>query len=239
MGHAGVALSSEREIYPDNSEASINYALKAFNADGVELDVQMTKDSVLVLYHNENITLQNGDVTCVHQLFWDEISVLNTQRNHPIIKLSDIALSVLESNKHLYLDLNFYDYCDSLSIDLGAMVFGLTTTFEDISNDHKQRLIFNARNMDLIELIPADLGLRSFETDKIDLGITYYEEGSIDIISTRVSTMNDQNQQKLKTKEIPFSLFSMKSRTSIREAAGFMPDYVITDNIPATRKFYN
>lgn len=239
MGHAGVALSSEREIYPDNSEASINYALKAFNADGVELDVQMTKDSVLVLYHNENITLQNGDVTCVHQLFWDEISALNTQRNHPIIKLSDIALSVLESNKHLYLDLNFYDYCDSLSIDLGAMVFGLTTTFEDISNDHKQRLIFNARNMDLIELIPADLGLRSFETDKIDLGITYYEEGSIDIISTRVSTMNDQNQQKLKTKEIPFSLFSTKSRTSIREAAGFMPDYVITDNIPATRKFYN
>lgn len=239
LGHAGVALSAERALYPANSEASINYALNAFNADGVELDVQMTQDSVLVLYHDENITLQNGENTCFYQLTWRDIEFFNTQLNHPILALKDVATDILERNKYLYLDLKFYDFCDSSNINLEVMAAELMETFEDVDSAQKSRLIFNSRNIYLIDLIPEELGIRSFETDKIQLAIDYYEAGRMDLLSTHLFGFNETSKMNIQNASLPFSLFSIKTRHEIEEAAGFVPDFVITDNIPATRKFYN
>ncbi|MBL4657105.1 MAG: hypothetical protein JKX73_03835 [Flavobacteriales bacterium] len=48
IGHGGMGITSS---YPINTYESLTAALSA-GADGVELDVQMTKDSVLVAFHN-------------------------------------------------------------------------------------------------------------------------------------------------------------------------------------------
>jgi len=59
------------------------------------------------------------------------------------------------------------------------------------------------------------------------------------LLSTHLFGFNETSKMNIQNASLPFSLFSIKTRQEIEEAAGFVPDFVITDNIPATRKFYN
>ena len=78
LGHGGMGFSGS---YPMNSFESIFYSL-SLGADGSEFDVQMTKDSVLVLFHDkelENSTNGNGHI---YEKTWDEIK--NSTYKYPL-----------------------------------------------------------------------------------------------------------------------------------------------------------
>lgn len=45
-GHAGTTIHPELWVYPANTKESVLYALDVLGAEGVEIDIQMTKDSV-------------------------------------------------------------------------------------------------------------------------------------------------------------------------------------------------
>ena len=55
VGHAGLGFESTLTPYPSNTLSSIRKAVEGFNADGVEVDVQLSKDSVPVLYHDNTL----------------------------------------------------------------------------------------------------------------------------------------------------------------------------------------
>ena len=55
-GHAGMGIASQ---FPINSFESISNAL-SLGAEGVEIDIQMTKDSVIVLYHDRTLEEQTN-----------------------------------------------------------------------------------------------------------------------------------------------------------------------------------
>src|SRR5688500_3647346 len=57
IGHAGLGFESMLTPFPSNSLTSIRTVIEGFNADGAEVDVQLTQDSVPVLYHD--ITLES------------------------------------------------------------------------------------------------------------------------------------------------------------------------------------
>jgi len=69
FGHAGMGISSQ---YPFNSFESISNALN-LGAEGVEIDVQLTKDSVLVLFHDRTLEEQTNLEGLIHEKSWDEI----------------------------------------------------------------------------------------------------------------------------------------------------------------------
>lgn len=52
MGHAGAGFESALNPFPSNSLSSIRKTLEGLNAHGTEVDVQLTQDSALVLYHD-------------------------------------------------------------------------------------------------------------------------------------------------------------------------------------------
>jgi len=69
IGHAGMGIASQ---FPINSFESFSNAI-ALGVDGIEIDVQMTKDSVLIAFHDkffEEKTSLNG---LVSELNWNEI----------------------------------------------------------------------------------------------------------------------------------------------------------------------
>jgi len=70
FGHAGMGSKS---IYPANTLQSFEACLTK-GADGTEMDVQVTKDGVLVIFHNDDLS---GTTACggnIRDLNWDEIS---------------------------------------------------------------------------------------------------------------------------------------------------------------------
>lgn len=69
IGHGGMGISY---AYPMNSYEGIRYAL-ALGADGVEIDVDMTSDGVLVAFHDEDLSEATNGAGKVCEHTWEEI----------------------------------------------------------------------------------------------------------------------------------------------------------------------
>ena len=69
FGHAGMGISSQ---FPINSFESISNALN-LGAEGVEVDIQMTKDSVIVLYHDRTLEEQTNLKGLIFENNWEYI----------------------------------------------------------------------------------------------------------------------------------------------------------------------
>lgn len=69
LGHGGMGISYS---LPMNSFESLSMALKK-GADGVEIDVQMTKDSVLIAFHDELLSEHTHQSGFVYEKTWKEL----------------------------------------------------------------------------------------------------------------------------------------------------------------------
>ena len=70
LGHGGMGIAS---TYPMNSFESIAYSLN-LGADGTEIDVQMTKDSVLVAFHDFELSDKTNISGNIYKKNWSDIS---------------------------------------------------------------------------------------------------------------------------------------------------------------------
>ena len=93
FGHGGMGIG---HTYPMNSFESIQNCLN-LGADGTELDVQMTKDSVLVAYHSQNLNERTNLDGVINDLNWNEIKEANYMTT-PYLNYSIISLDQLFSN---------------------------------------------------------------------------------------------------------------------------------------------
>ncbi|MBN4065924.1 hypothetical protein JYT51_01165 [Candidatus Amoebophilus asiaticus] len=69
FGHAGMG---ELYKYPANTFESIEPLLR-IGGEGSEIDVQITKDSILVLYHNDNLNSNTNCDGVIHDKLWSEM----------------------------------------------------------------------------------------------------------------------------------------------------------------------
>lgn len=92
IGHGGMGADSTK---PMNSAASIHEALE-LGLDGVELDVQLTADGVLVAYHAEDLDELTGCKGKVNAMSWSAIrhcTVGGLDRSqHPIVRVDSLLL---------------------------------------------------------------------------------------------------------------------------------------------------
>lgn len=75
IGHGGSGFSYLINNYPPNSWSSITRAIEYYNAEGSEMDIQMTKDNVLFLYHDQNLEVSSSCIGCV--CAYDSVTLTN------------------------------------------------------------------------------------------------------------------------------------------------------------------
>lgn len=99
LGHGGMGLSS---TYPMDSYESLMESLGT-GADGTEFDVQMTKDSVLVLYHDKDLSDNTTLKGCINSLSWQEVQAAKYNQklylNYSISSLDQFLSNVSERNQ--------------------------------------------------------------------------------------------------------------------------------------------
>lgn len=90
IGHGGSGMNGP---YPMNSEAAMVHGL-ASGSDGIELDVQLTSDSVLVAYHAEFLEEQTNCQGLVNSMTWSQIkncqNVNEEDSAFPIVRLDHL-----------------------------------------------------------------------------------------------------------------------------------------------------
>ncbi|MFK7809996.1 MAG: glycerophosphodiester phosphodiesterase [Saprospiraceae bacterium] len=90
LGHAGMGISNS---YPINTFESITYAL-ALGADGTEIDVQLSKDGVLVAYHDLLLQSSTNGSGTIKESNWKDIEDLyydiTPYHDYKIVSLQNI-----------------------------------------------------------------------------------------------------------------------------------------------------
>jgi len=124
IGHAGSGFMTPLMPFnplPANSMASIKLAL-AHGADGVEVDLQLSQDSVVMLYHDQTLESNTNGQGCVYELpaaavqqlkykggwFYD---LWHNERSVTLQTLLD-TLSKRPSLPHLHFDLHETNSCN-------------------------------------------------------------------------------------------------------------------------------
>ncbi|MBP6313087.1 MAG: glycerophosphodiester phosphodiesterase family protein [Flavobacteriales bacterium] len=90
IGHGGSGTNS---LYPMNSEAALRNGLSS-GLHGIELDVQLTADSVLVAYHSERLEELTACTGLMNAVTWAELqrcpNVNEADSAFPIVRLDQL-----------------------------------------------------------------------------------------------------------------------------------------------------
>lgn len=112
---------------PENTLIAFQKAID-MGADGIELDVQMTKDGQLVILHDETVDRVSKSRGWVKDFTYDEIKALNVNKKFPeygkvtIPKLEEVFHLVKNTNIMINVELKngivFYDNLEERVLDL-------------------------------------------------------------------------------------------------------------------------
>lgn len=135
LGHGGMG---NKNTSPMDSFESIFKSL-SIGADGFEFDIQMTKDSVLVAFHDSKLEESTDGVGLIYQKNWDEIS--NITYKYPLY--ADYKLMSLDE---LFADIA------NLSNRLDSPDFAISFDCKNFNPDNSDAYV-NRFNNALIDII--------------------------------------------------------------------------------------
>lgn len=92
-------------LYPENTMQAFIKAKEEGFCDGIELDVQLTKDLVPVIIHDEELERTTGKKGLVKDFTYKEIRTLNAGNNEKIPSLEEYLEFAKESNLYTNIEL--------------------------------------------------------------------------------------------------------------------------------------
>lgn len=239
LGHAGISLSVERAVYPPNTLKAMQYGMDVLGADGVEIDVQLTKDSVLVLFHDDFLDENTTGKGCVGQYNWEEIKNVTYNSMASIALFADGIEEVMERKKWVMLDVKHYDFCAESYIDFDVFNRALNRVIEERTTAEKKRIIINSRSIDLLHQISDTIVLKAYETSKIDEGIAVVKTEEVDLLTLKLIDLSSSIADDLTKNNITYCIFGVKVKAEIEKAIAFKPAFIISDNIARTKHKLN
>jgi glycerophosphoryl diester phosphodiesterase len=231
IGHGGNGLEILNSFYHDNSLEAIGLAASIEGTDGIEVDVQISADGNLWLYHDDFLESESSGEGCINEKKSDYLSQIHykTLVKEKLSKLSEINSKYLEGKK-LFLDLRHYNFCENDFVSIEEMLAGLKNL--EILHNPKitvycilstKQWIGKFLNQGFNVLVT--LGeVQQFE----DLNMLYPEIAGIVVNNNKVTAQNVSSIQNLGKKVY---IFEVRSPKGIRKALNKLPDGIITDDI--------
>lgn len=112
FGHGGAGFDIVNSVYAPNSVSSIASALDDYHLDGVEVDVQFTADSLLIVYHDgflEESTQCKGKISEIHSadiLGCKYRKQFSNRYEDGIISFDSLAILINDKWHNKYFSLN-------------------------------------------------------------------------------------------------------------------------------------
>ena len=233
FGHAGNGLNISNSVYHDNSENSIKLALSQNGCDGVEVDVQLSKDGTAWLFHDENLKVEANLNSCINSSTDKEISELayNHFNDEKLFKLYKLQLN----SKSIVLDIRHGNACENKVVDLDKMLMQLKSFCE---NNLESQIYLNTNNFSWIS------ELKSLATNNLKIQICYSPSETEDLESISANFAVDaflfknneitkEKVESLQSKGKKVLIFEVRSPKGIRSALKKYPNVIITDDLKA------
>ena len=234
IGHAATGLKMLNSVYHDNSKEAVEFALSIEGCDGVEIDLQLSKDGELWLYHDEKLETETNGSGCISNLSSAEISqfTYTTFNKERLAKLSSLDFNQFEG-KELILDLRQWNFCESAFVPIQKIIDQLL-----------ELKLSNPINFKVNCLVEYDEWIEPLQSNGFTVFFSLYTmeefykmETQIPLIDGYVVKNQDWNEkevQEIKNSSKKVYIFEVRSPKGIRGALRKAPDGLITDDIRNT-----
>ncbi len=229
IGHGGMGIAHN---YPMNTYESIMRAL-SLGANGVEIDVQMTSDGVMVAFHDYDLSERTTASGQIYNQTWEEISdarYLNpVYSDYSIIRLDSLISGI--PDRH---DVIFFLDCKNFNPDTSKYYLN---KFTDKLIDMIDR--FGLADKVYIEFKRTDL-IKTLQSKREDLKIFIYKDDFSDALKTAIEYglpgitisihLLSENQVMLAhSKGIMIAVLNTHTRSRNRDAIKMNVDFIQTD----------
>jgi len=239
FGHAGTSLHRDRAVYPANSYESIKYALDVLDADGVEIDVQMTKDSVLVLYHDSYLDQASTFKGCVSNYNFAEIEHLKLDyTKYELVTLKKVLEFTQSRHKKVYLDVKTYNYCKGGEISQSTFQFALNNSTQSLDSNYKNTQILLGMT-DYQFLNSISFPTKCYEVTNVSDGIQKANDYNFESLLFFKQFISKDDAVLLNSTSVYWGIIGAKDKWVIDEMVERKPKYIISDNIARTKKVSN
>jgi glycerophosphoryl diester phosphodiesterase len=242
-GHAGSGFKPEQYNFPGNSLESIKKAILADGADGVEVDAQMSADSVIYLFHDTRLEGNTNGLGLLHETYSHELNDLFYRKsflgnqNHALLPLSELIDWMNENKVNRGLSINiqkqivdsFQSRFNHTAID---RILAQTKRLATLSNIYIESPSTSQLDY-LVSLNPQEYVMWDADLSKrnVELAVLRQYDG---IVSEYTKT-DKAAVDEAKVQGIVTVLFGLRIYPDIREAFALGPDIVQTDNVALTR----
>jgi glycerophosphoryl diester phosphodiesterase len=155
LGHRGMGKNHK---YPGNTFESI-YAALNLGADGSEIDVQVTKDNVLMIYHNKDLSSLTNCYGRVIDYNWSDLDGCayksDDGSSYPVITVDYLFSTIPDIHNHYFsfdLKLNYGDE------DTSAYLNKFSYAIKTLVDDHKMynKILIETGNLQLHQQLKTD-----------------------------------------------------------------------------------
>lgn len=236
FGHAGMGIGFK---FPINSYESFEPCLR-IGADGTELDVQLTKDSVLVVYHHQKLkdgTLCEG---VINEKNWSEINGCNLASpfsNHVNLLTFDDLITRLRNdnfvltNRVFTFDCKLYTGQTNLQNYYGQFTRAVANA---VAKYHlEDNLFVESTDTSFIRCLKTNQpSLKLFiYPSSFDEGLKVAQFMGLYGITIHTDNITKEQIREAHKKDIRITLWGLTSDEDNLKAIDKSPDYVQTDRI--------
>ncbi|MEN9998452.1 MAG: hypothetical protein RI922_1442 [Bacteroidota bacterium] len=123
LGHAATGLENINSPYHDNTKEAVEYALSMEGCDGIEIDVQLSLDGELWLFHNPKLDEETNATGCIPNLIYNDLKNTHytTIGKEKLVRLRDLDTAYFKGKK-LLLDIRHFNECDNQFVNQTTMI---------------------------------------------------------------------------------------------------------------------
>lgn len=231
IGHGGNGLENINTFFHDNSLESILKALETDGCDGVELDVQMSIDGTLWLYHDPDLISETTGSGCIPSLSDQYLETINysTLQKEKLIRLSQVSTEYLVG-RSLYIDVRNLNTCNDSEVEMTTFINELSS----FRNDNPGISDFVVCTNSPTWLAAFDLA--GYNTMARITSISHYNQlilaypylksiiaANQDISKEEVSLIQSDGREVV--------IFNVRSTSGTRKAIKKLPNAIMTDDL--------
>ena len=253
IGHAGMGFKSlinPFNAYPDNSMASIRKAM-SLGAHGVEVDVQLSKDSILILYHDKFLESKTDKKGCINDLLANDVIGTPYEIGFPfdwwhdekIITLDSLISEFAQRDTFpwIYLDIHSHNYCDTEDAYYKIPIFARSLArLVEKRNVPQHKIKPTSSYVPMLkEIRTANEGMKLLfeEHEDFNRGVKIVEDNHFDgLVIKRAVIPSSQQVKLIKEKGIEVVFFGGKAKSTIREMLEPRPNVLQVNNVKALKE---
>jgi glycerophosphoryl diester phosphodiesterase len=245
VGHGGIGFQSLNIQSPHNSFTSVLKTIEAYQADGVEIDVQLSRDNVLFMYHDRLLESMTDCFECVNNSMSAELLLCRFRNDFYVNVFTEEFLTPLDramarfaSRTHppkVFLDLKTFEPCDE-EMDYADFRLRMADAVHNIilKHDAIQWVYVESADMELLlDLQSRDENyLLIYDSGDIPAAIYRAADNGLYGIVCHSYNIKKKDVKLAHSLGVKVSLYGVKSRPGHIRAIRKNPDYIQTENLP-------